>query len=258
MGTLKRNRSFGWRAATGSPYRGRRVALSVTAALGVGALAAACSSNGSASPASTGVSHATKTASANVVVATANLGTLGTVLVDGSGFALYHFTADGPGHPTCSGACASVWPSLTVPSGGKVVAGSGVNAMLLSTATRPDGTRQVTFGGLPLYRYRGDAKAGQTNGQGLGGTWFTVSPAAAAPTTTTSPSTTPPTTAASAPPSTAAPAPAPVPAAAPTAPPATSPPMTAAPPPPTTTTSPPPPATTAPPSGGGGGAGYGY
>ena len=31
----------------------------------------------------------------------------------------------------------------------------------------------------PLYRYAGDAKAGDTNGQGSGGVWFAVTPSGA-------------------------------------------------------------------------------
>ncbi|MBV8461934.1 MAG: hypothetical protein JO368_01470 [Acidimicrobiales bacterium] len=224
----------------------RRAGLVLAAAAGVGAVAAGCTSS-AATPSSTTVGRAAKSTSAGVVVSAAHLGTLGTVLVDGTGFALYRYTADVAGRPSCTGACAAVWPPLTLPSGGKVVAGAGLDATLFSVTSRSDGTRQVTFAGLPLYRYRGDTKAGQANGQGVGGTWFTVPPAAA---TTPTSSTVPPTTAAAVPPSTAAPVPAPT----TTAPPATSPPTTAAPP-PTTTTTTAPPSTTTTTSGGGG---YGY
>ena len=45
---------------------------------------------------------------------------------------------------------------------------------MISTITRPDGRRQVTFDGHPLYRYSADAGAGATNGDGVKdkfGTW---------------------------------------------------------------------------------------
>jgi predicted lipoprotein with Yx(FWY)xxD motif len=39
---------------------------------------------------------------------------------------------------------------------------------------RPDGTLQVTYNGMPVYRYAGDSGPGQSNGQGIGGVWFAV------------------------------------------------------------------------------------
>ncbi|WP_245633650.1 hypothetical protein [Amycolatopsis jejuensis] len=57
--------------------------------------------------------------------------------------------------------------------------------------TRADGSKQVTLGGHPLYRYVGDSSPGQTNGQGLdvnGGLWWMVSPDGAAITTAAKPS----------------------------------------------------------------------
>ena len=42
-----------------------------------------------------------------------------------------------------------------------------------------DGKAQVTYNGHPLYRFSGDQKPGDTNGQGVsafGGLWYAVSP----------------------------------------------------------------------------------
>ena len=69
------------------------------------------------------------------------------------------------------------WPPLA--SDGAPVAGEGVDATLLSTITRDDGTLQVTYNGWPLYLFEEDTAPGDTNGQGLdefGGLWFLVSP----------------------------------------------------------------------------------
>ncbi|MFD9330784.1 hypothetical protein [Streptomyces sp. NPDC060065] len=41
---------------------------------------------------------------------------------------------------------------------------------------RTDGTLQVTIGGWPVYRFSKDLEPGDTNGQGVGGTWFGVTP----------------------------------------------------------------------------------
>ena len=37
------------------------------------------------------------------------------------------------------------------------------------TLTRPDGATQVTYGGLPLYYWQGDTKAGDVTGDGVEG-----------------------------------------------------------------------------------------
>jgi hypothetical protein len=42
---------------------------------------------------------------------------------------------------------------------------------------RPDGVTQVTYDGLLLYTFSGDSGPGQSNGQGVQGVWFAVTPA---------------------------------------------------------------------------------
>src|SRR4029453_7696295 len=95
------------------------------------------------------------------------------ILVDGEGRTLYAFTKDQGDQSTCSGQCADAWPALT----GTATAGTGVQASLLSASMQANGDSQVTYDGRPLYRYAGDAKAGDVKGQGVGGVWFTLSPA---------------------------------------------------------------------------------
>jgi predicted lipoprotein with Yx(FWY)xxD motif len=105
-----------------------------------------------------------------------NDSSLGKVLVDSRGRTLYLFKKDTGSKSTCTGACASGWPPLV--SSSKPVAGPGLTAAKLGTTSRSDGRPQVTYNGHPLYRYSGDTKAGQANGQGLsafGAAWFTVS-----------------------------------------------------------------------------------
>ena len=106
----------------------------------------------------------------------------GSILVNGEVLSLYVFMQDtqNSGTSTCTDAdgCATEWPPLL--SQGSPVAGEGVDAALLGTITRDDGTLQVTYNGWPLYLFEGDAAPGDTNGQGLeefGGLWFLVSPA---------------------------------------------------------------------------------
>jgi len=58
----------------------------------------------------------------------------------------------------------------------EAMAGEGVDATLLGTITRDDGSTQVTYNGWPLYYFHEDMAAGDTNGQGVEGVWFLVSP----------------------------------------------------------------------------------
>jgi predicted lipoprotein with Yx(FWY)xxD motif len=105
----------------------------------------------------------------------------GSILVDANGMALYAFMADTQNGDTSTcgddDGCATEWPPLV--SDGDPVAGEGVDASLLGTITRDDGTMQVTYNGWPLYLFEEDTAAGDTNGQGIdefGGLWFLVSP----------------------------------------------------------------------------------
>jgi len=105
----------------------------------------------------------------------------GSILVNGEGMSLYVFMADtqNSGTSTCGDddGCATDWPPLVTE--GSPVAGEGVDATLLGTITRDDGTMQVTYNGWPLYHFSEDEAPGDTNGQGIdefGGLWFLVSP----------------------------------------------------------------------------------
>ena len=101
--------------------------------------------------------------------------TLGKILVDAKGRTLYLFEKDRRNKSECPAACAKVWSPLLV--GGKPTAGPGVKASLLGTARRKGGV-QVTYNGHPLYRFSGDKKAGQTNGEGskaFGAEWYVLS-----------------------------------------------------------------------------------
>ena len=135
-------------------------------------VAAACGGNnnessGTAASAGPVTTAAPAANGATVAVASTKLGD---VLVDGKGRTLYALTKDKGDQSVCSGQCADNWPALK----GTATAGSGVRASLLSTSMQADGASQVTYGGKPLYRFAGDAKPGDTNGQGVGGVWFTL------------------------------------------------------------------------------------
>lgn len=98
----------------------------------------------------------------------------GPVLWDGSGRALYAFTADRGGRSRCSRTCAAAWPPYYATS--TLRAGAGVKRSLLGTVRRADGRRQVAYAGRPLYYYVGDPK-GEIRCQNVrefGGLWLVV------------------------------------------------------------------------------------
>lgn len=131
-------------------------ALVVTASLAV----AACTSSGAA-PAQSGGSAG---GAGGVVIGSASSANLGTFLTGPNGMTLYTHAGDGPTSSTCTGGCATAWPPLT--TSGQPTAGAGVSGPL-GTLTRVDGATQVTYGGLPLYYWQGDAKPGDVTGDGV-------------------------------------------------------------------------------------------
>jgi len=100
--------------------------------------------------------------------------TLGQIITDAKGMALYRFTRDEPNVSKCYDQCAQNWPPLLLSSGDPVAPASPQGE--LGIATRTDGGRQVTYNSMPLYYYVGDKQPGDTNGQGLNGVWFVVRP----------------------------------------------------------------------------------
>jgi predicted lipoprotein with Yx(FWY)xxD motif len=110
-------------------------------------------------------------------VKTAKNTDLGTVLVNSTGRTLYHFTSDTHTKVNCTASCMAQWPPLLIAAGAKPVAGPGISAAKLGTVKRADGGLQVTYNGMTLYRYAGDSKAGQANGEAVSGKWYAVSSA---------------------------------------------------------------------------------
>jgi predicted lipoprotein with Yx(FWY)xxD motif len=88
---------------------------------------------------------------------------------------LYLYTKDTPNTSTCYDQCATNWPPLLTTA--DPIAGEGVDAALLGTTTRTDGSIQVTYNGWPLYYYAKDAAPGDATGQDVGSVWYVVSAA---------------------------------------------------------------------------------
>ena len=101
---------------------------------------------------------------------------LGTVVVGRAGRTLYLFDKDSakPPKSTCVGACATAWPPLT--GDPTAVSAPGIDASLIGGVARADGSTQLTLNGWPLYYFAGDARAGDTNGEGVQNVWHAVAP----------------------------------------------------------------------------------
>lgn len=184
-GSLRTVMMMSWRET-------RTHACALVALIGVALLAAGCGSGSSSSSVSssagdtpTSMAAASQPAS-GVVIGTTN-SPVGTYLTAADGQALYLWEGDSGGKSNCSGDCASQWPPLitkttAIPSGHVIAANLG-------TITRPDGSKQVTYMGHPLYYFAVDSGTGATTGEGVdsfGARWWLVAPSGA-PLTSTPP-----------------------------------------------------------------------
>jgi predicted lipoprotein with Yx(FWY)xxD motif len=146
--------------------RPRTVALGVVS-LGLALLATACASGQTAA-----AGAAPGSGGATVSVRTVNGAAM---LVGPDGKTLYTNNQDRPGRPMCtSSACTAIWAPLTV-HGAQPMSGGTVTGKVASVALA-DGTRQVTWQGMPLYTFSFDHSPGTATGDGVhdsfGGTSF--------------------------------------------------------------------------------------
>jgi predicted lipoprotein with Yx(FWY)xxD motif len=156
-----------------------RLTLLAVAAVALGA----CGSDAGGGAATGGGGHAT--------VSVREVTGIGAVLVDHGGGALYTPDQEAGGTIHCTGACTQFWIPLERGPAAPAAA-PGVTGRL-SAVTRPDGVRQVTYDGMPLYRFSQDGTSGKVTGDGVrdafGGrrfTWHAVTAGAHAPAATPS------------------------------------------------------------------------
>jgi predicted lipoprotein with Yx(FWY)xxD motif len=143
------------------------IAFAAIAVVGV----AGCGNNSSSNTATT-----TQSSGSGAATIEMSNTSLGDVLTDGSGMTLYLFTKDTGTKSVCEGECAAIWPALE----GKPAAGAGVDASLIGTTQRSDGSTQATYGGHPIYYFSQDSSAGDVNGQGYMGIWWVIDASGAA------------------------------------------------------------------------------
>jgi predicted lipoprotein with Yx(FWY)xxD motif len=145
-----------------------------------GSAAASAAAPSAAAPSAAAPSAASSGAAGEVYEVDVATGAMGKYLTGEDGKTLYVFTADSANKSACADACATNWPPFTIDADESVKAGEGVTGAL-TTFARADGKMQVAINGLPLYYFAKDAKAGDTNGQGLNGKWFAADPAGTVP-----------------------------------------------------------------------------
>ena len=176
---------------------GRKFTLASLAAIAL--LAAACSSSGGATPspttappasvaptsaaaspsASAAESPSASSASEDYPLAVATV-SAGKTLTGEDGKTLYFFKADtkGSGKSTCNADCATNWPPYTLEASETLKPTSDASGTV-TMITRDDGSKQVAYNGWPLYYFKGDAAAGDANGQNInafGGIWVIAAP----------------------------------------------------------------------------------
>lgn len=88
--------------------------------------------------------------------------------------AIYIWEREPSTTPQCYDDCAEAWPPVLTT--GEPDAGAGIDAALLSTTKRSDGTTQVTYNGHPLYYYAHE-KPGEVKCHNVtthGGLWWVI------------------------------------------------------------------------------------
>jgi len=101
---------------------------------------------------------------------------LGKIVVDKNGMTVYRFLKDVAWPDpisNCTGSCLEKWPAVAPVEANDT---KGVEKKGLMGFTRPDGVKQMTVDCWPAYTFSGDEQPGDTNGQGVGGTWYAMAP----------------------------------------------------------------------------------
>lgn len=113
------------------------------------------------------------------VLRVAQLDGFSPIVVNAKGRTIYRFEKDSSNPPqsACTGDCLKIWEPVLAPNGVQIEA--GVEEDLVGLLARPDGNKQLTLNGWPLYYFHKDLQLGQTAGHGVGKVWFAISPTGA-------------------------------------------------------------------------------
>jgi predicted lipoprotein with Yx(FWY)xxD motif len=102
--------------------------------------------------------------------------TWGPTLTLKDGATIYRLTKDSKNMSVCTGKCATIWTPVLLATGQSTPTGVGVSH--LGSFTRSNGTKQVTYEGIPLYLFTGDKKIGEVTGnvKDTWGQWWSINP----------------------------------------------------------------------------------
>jgi predicted lipoprotein with Yx(FWY)xxD motif len=141
----------------GAAFSGLAATAAVVAACG----SAGGSTAGSGSAAGGG-SNTNNGSAAGAEVSARQLSGVGSVLVNKSGRTIYSVKSpsEANGNIKCTGSCTTFWFPVT---GSASLSASGLPGKL-GSVSRPDGTKQLTYNGMPLYTFKLDTAPGQDHG----------------------------------------------------------------------------------------------
>ena len=91
----------------------------------------------------------------------------GKILTTAAGHTLYTFDKDKNGASSCDAACLKIWPAYHASAKAKPVAP-------WTKVKASDGKGMWAYNGKPVYTYIKDKKAGDTEGDGVGGNWHII------------------------------------------------------------------------------------
>lgn len=133
------------------------------------------SGNSSSTSAPSSVSSSaspTSTSSTNILAT--SITELGEIIVGEDGRTVYVFTKDqkDSGVSSCTDTCLENWPPVVV--GGEPTVSEDITATI-ATIDMPNGQKQVTVDGMPVYYWHEDKNPGEVKGQGVGNVWYAIS-----------------------------------------------------------------------------------
>jgi len=96
------------------------------------------------------------------------------IVVNAKGRTIYRFEKDdnNPPRTACVEDCLKTWQPVLAPNGVQV--GDGIDDDLVGAITRPDGSKQLTLKGWPMYYFHKDLSLGQIAGHGVKDQWFAI------------------------------------------------------------------------------------
>ena len=129
------------------------------------------------SPIGPGGTLVTDAADASGSLTVMSMGGPGDFVADNDRRALYMLEGDLDGDK-CTASCLTQWAPLFPPAGEPTVS-DGLSPVLIGTVERPDGSRQITYNGHPLYHFVGDTRPGDVLGHQRNdewGDWYLLTP----------------------------------------------------------------------------------